>query len=88
MQWLLDKKNVNNVNKVRHEGSRHFRNKKKECLKTKINELETNRKIENINDFMNGYQLRTNIVKDEKSETGLQTDTVYWSRGGNISLSC
>ena len=36
-------------------------------LKTKIDELETNRKIENISDFKNGYNFRNNIVKDEKS---------------------
>ena len=87
MQGLQDQKNVNNLNKVRLEASRHFRNKKNEYLKAKIYELETNRKIENIDEFKNGHQLRTNIVKDEKSENGLQTDTVYRSRGGNISLS-
>ena len=31
MQWLQDqKKNVHNLNKVRREAIRHFRNKKKE----------------------------------------------------------
>jgi hypothetical protein len=47
----------------------------KECLKAKINELETNRNINNIrdlnrgiNDFKRGYQPRTNIVKDEKGD--------------------
>ena len=52
---------------MRRGASRLFRNKKKEYLKTKIDELETNRKNENISDFKNGYQLRSNIVKDEKS---------------------
>jgi hypothetical protein len=44
-------------------------------LKAKIDELETNSKVKNtrdlyrgINNFKNGYQLRTNIVKDEKSK--------------------
>jgi hypothetical protein len=44
-------------------------------LKAKIDELETNSKINNIrdlnrgiNDYMKGYQRRTNIVKDEKGE--------------------
>jgi hypothetical protein len=32
-----------NLNNVRREGSRHFRNKKKEYLTAKINELETDR---------------------------------------------
>jgi len=50
MQWLQDPKqsNVDNVNSVRREVSRHFRNKKKENLKAKSNELETNIKMKNI----------------------------------------
>jgi hypothetical protein len=45
---------------------RHFRNKKKEYLKAKIDELETNGKVKNIrdmykgiSDFQKGYQPRT-----------------------------
>jgi len=48
---------------LRHDASRHFRNKKKAYLKAKIEELETNIKIKNIrdlyrdiNDFKKGYQ--------------------------------
>jgi len=55
------------MNKLRREFSRHFRNK--------IEELETNSKIQNIrdlyrgiNDFKKGYQPRCNIVKDEKGD--------------------
>jgi len=71
MQWLKDpsQSNVDNLNDVRHEARRHFRNKK-EYLKAKIEELVTNSNIKNIrdlyrgfNDFKKGYQLRTNIVK-------------------------
>jgi len=42
MQWLQDpnQSNVDNVNNVRHAASRHFRNKKKEYLEPKIDELE------------------------------------------------
>ena len=40
--------NVDNLNKVRREVSRHFRNKKKAYLRAKIEELETNNKIQNI----------------------------------------
>jgi len=38
MQWLQDpnQSNVDNINRVRREASRHFRNKKKEYLKAKI----------------------------------------------------
>jgi len=36
--------NVDNLNNVRHEASRHFRNKE-DYLKAKIDELENNSKI-------------------------------------------
>ena len=74
MQWVQDpvQGNVDNLNNVRHEASRHFR-KKKKYLKAKIEELENNIKINNIRDlyrgisnFKKGYQPRTNILKDEK----------------------
>ena len=77
MQWLQDpnQSNVDNINSVRREATRHFRNKKKEYLKPKIGEIETNIKAKNIrelyrgiNDFKKGYQSRTNIVKDEKGD--------------------
>jgi hypothetical protein len=42
MQWLQypNQSNSDNLNNSRHEASRHFRNKKREYLKAKINELE------------------------------------------------
>ena len=45
MQWIQDpsRSNVDNLNNVRRDTSRHFRNKKKAYLKAKIEELETNR---------------------------------------------
>jgi len=36
MQWLQDPSNMDNLNNVRRDANRHFRNKKKEYLKTKI----------------------------------------------------
>ena len=44
MQWLQDpnQNNVDNLHNVRREASRHFRNRKKEYMKAKIDELETN----------------------------------------------
>ena len=57
MQWVQDpsRSNVDNLNNVICEASRHFRNKKKAYLKAKIEELETNSKIRDlyrsINDF-------------------------------------
>jgi hypothetical protein len=77
IHWLRNpnQSNGDNLNSVRREASRHFRNKKKEYLKAKINELETNSKNKNIrdlyrgiSDFKKGYQLRTNVVKDEKGD--------------------
>jgi len=66
-------KNVDTLNNVRREVNCHFRDKKKAYLRDKIEELETNSKIQNIwdlyrgiNDFKKGYQPRCNIVKDEK----------------------
>jgi hypothetical protein len=74
MQWIQDpsQSNVDNLN-VRRDASRHFRNKKKAYLKSKIEELETNSKVNNIRDLYMGtnkvkkeYQSRTRIVRDEK----------------------
>jgi len=67
--------NVDNLNKLRREVNRHFRNKKKAYLRAKIEELETNSKIQNIrdlyrgnSDFKEGYQPRCNKVKYEKGD--------------------
>jgi len=77
MQWVQDpsQSNEDNLNNVIREASRHFRNKRKKCLKAKTEELETNSKIKKvrdlyrgINDFKKGYPPRTNIVKDEKCD--------------------
>jgi len=73
MQWVQDpsQSNVDNLNSVRREVSRHFRNKKKEYLRAEIEELEANSKINKIrdlyrgiSDFKKGYQPRYNVVKD------------------------
>ena len=77
MQWIRvqSQSNVDILNNVRCEVSRHFRNRKKAHLRAKIEKLETNSKIQNIrdlyrdiNDFKNGYQSRCNIVKEEKGD--------------------
>jgi hypothetical protein len=46
LQWLKDPSEINgdNIKNVRRETNRHFRNKNREYLKGKINELETNSK--------------------------------------------
>jgi hypothetical protein len=68
-------KTVDSVNHVRHDASRHFRNKKNDYMKAKIEEFETNSKIKNIRDLYRsinglkkGYQPITNIVEDGKGD--------------------
>jgi hypothetical protein len=74
LQRLQDPSEINgdNLNNVRHEASRYFRNKKRKYLKDEIIELTTNSKNKNIrdlhraiNEFKRGYQPRNNLVKDE-----------------------
>jgi hypothetical protein len=55
--------------------SRHFRNKKREYLKDRIDELPMNSKNKNIrdlyrgiNNFKRGHQPRSNLVKDENGD--------------------
>jgi hypothetical protein len=73
LQWLQDPSEINgdNLNNVRRDASRHFRNKKREYLKDRINELATNSKSKNIrdlcrriNNFTRGYQPRSYLVKN------------------------
>jgi hypothetical protein len=77
LQWLQDPSEINwdNLNNIICEASRHFRNKKREYMKYKINELATNSKNKNIrdlyteiNEFKKGYQSRSNLVKDENGD--------------------
>jgi hypothetical protein len=69
--------NTNQINgeslkNLRREANRTFMIKKRECLKGKIKEVETNNKNKNIrdlyrgiNEFKKGYQPRINIIRDE-----------------------
>ena len=61
MQWIQDpsRSNVDNRNNVRCNASRHFRNKKKAYLKTKIEELETNSKVNNVRDDVRQAEIHT-----------------------------
>jgi hypothetical protein len=65
LQWIQDTSEINedNLNNIRCKDSRYFRNKKREYLKDKINELVTNCKNKSIRDlyrgingFKRGYQ--------------------------------
>jgi hypothetical protein len=67
---------------VRREASRHFRNKKREYLKDKINEVARNSNNKNvrdlyrgINEFKRGYKPRNNLMRDENG--GLLADTTF-----------
>jgi hypothetical protein len=59
VQWLQDpnQSNLDHLNNVRCEASRHFRNKNKEYRKTKIDEFESNKNIKNLKNF-----IRTSIA--------------------------
>jgi hypothetical protein len=74
LQWLQNPSQINggNVKNLRHETIRIFRKKKRECLRGKINEPETNNKVKNIkemyrgrNKFKKWYQPRINIKDAE-----------------------
>jgi hypothetical protein len=56
LQWLQNPNQVNgdNMDNVRLEANTNFRTKKREYLKNKINELETNSKNKNIRDLYRG----------------------------------
>jgi preprotein translocase subunit Sec63 len=85
LHWLQDPSEIigDNQNNVRREASRHFRNKKREYLKDKINELATNKNknIRNlyrgINEFKRGYQPRNNLVKDENGDLLADSYNIY-----------
>jgi hypothetical protein len=77
LKWLEHPGKINgdNFNNIRREASRHFRNKRREYLKDKSNELTTNSKYKNIRDpyrgvnkFRKVYQPRCNLVKDENGD--------------------
>jgi hypothetical protein len=85
LQWLQDPNEISgdNLNNVRLEASRHFRNKKRKYLKGKINELAMNSKNKNIrdlyrgiNEFKRDYQPRRNLVKDENGDLLADSNTI------------
>jgi hypothetical protein len=85
LQWLQNASEINgdNLRIVRREGSRYFRNKEREYLKNKINDLATNGKNKNIrdlykgiNEFKRGYQRRNNLVEDETGDLLADTHNI------------
>jgi hypothetical protein len=73
---LHDPSQINgyDINKIRREAGRNFRNRKREYLKDKTEELATHSKnsIKNlyrgINELKMGNQPRTNLLKDENGD--------------------
>jgi len=56
MQWLKHptQRNLDNLNNVRHVANTHFKNKKKEYLRAKIDELGIKSKIKKISETFVG----------------------------------
>jgi hypothetical protein len=86
--------NEGNLSDIRREASRHFRNKEREYLTDKINELESNSKNKNIRDlyrdiieFKKCYQPRNNLVKDERGDLLADPHKILNS-GRSTSVSC
>jgi hypothetical protein len=67
MQWLQDpnQSNEDNLNNVRRDASRHLRNKNKEYLKAKIEDLRTNSKIKNIRDLYRASMILRRVTNLE-----------------------
>jgi predicted small metal-binding protein len=65
LQWLQDPSEINgdNLNNVRREISRHFRNNRRE---DKINELAMNRKNKNIRDLYRGINESKRVFQPRK----------------------
>jgi hypothetical protein len=70
LQWLQDSSEINgdNLNNIRCETSRHFRNKKREYLKDKTDELATDIRTRTLRDlykeiieFKRDHQPRSNL---------------------------
>jgi len=58
MQWLQDQnqRNLDNLNILRCESSRYFKNKKKKYLKARIDDLETTSKVKKHQKIVLEYQ--------------------------------
>jgi hypothetical protein len=77
LQWLQHPSEISgdNLNNIRREASRHFKNKESEYLKDKFNEPGMNSKNKNIrdlciviNEFKRVYQPRSSLMKDENGD--------------------
>jgi uncharacterized NAD(P)/FAD-binding protein YdhS len=68
LQWLQDPSEINgdNLNNVRSEASRYFRNKKRQYLKDKINELATKSKNTNTRDLYKSEKINLRGATDRE----------------------
>jgi hypothetical protein len=85
LEWLQDPSEINgdNLNNVRREDNRYFRNKRREYPNARISELATNRTNKNIRDLYRGvngfegdYQPENNLVKDENGDLLADTHNI------------
>ncbi|PNF28551.1 hypothetical protein B7P43_G12912 [Cryptotermes secundus] len=81
LQSLQDPSDLNGDNQnIRCETRRHFRNKKREYLKDKIDELAMNSKNKNIRDLyrgINDFQPSSNLVKDENGDLLADSHNIF-----------
>jgi hypothetical protein len=88
--------NGDNLQNLRPETSGTFRNNKREYLKDKISELETNKNknsrdlYRGINEFKKDYQPRINIIKDANCHLFADPQRVLskWKKFFNQVLKC
>jgi len=90
MQWLQDpnQRNVDNLHSARREAFEHYRNKNKEYLKAKIDEID--QQIQRLVqghpcDFKKGCNPRTNIVEDEKGDLVADSHSILVRRRNHFS---
>jgi hypothetical protein len=75
LQLLQDLKEINgdNLNNIRPEANRHFKNKNRDCLKDKINELATNGKNRNVKKECRAIKLsKMNLPTYKKLSEGFE----------------
>jgi hypothetical protein len=82
-----------NLNNIRRETSKHFRNNKREYLKDKINDHAKNSKNRTIRDLYRGtnvvkrgHQPRSYLMKDQNGDLLADPDNIL-NRWKNASLS-
>ncbi|PSN35187.1 hypothetical protein C0J52_22574 [Blattella germanica] len=92
MNWMREpnEQNSEQLCSIRRETTRFLKNKKREYLKEKINDLEINAKNRNIRELYQGirierkgFQARTNIIKNENGNMLADAKSIL-NRWGNF----